>query len=199
MERFTERNTRIAEAVDHTTVDAARAIHALPDTDLIRLKALARLWSRGLPGGIGWADVLNEAIVRVLDGSRPWPRHVPLLAFLSGVMRSICDDFWRKARRELLVRNGDQCAPRVPAEEATAAPDPERTLAAAQALAEVDRLFASDPGALKIIAGLAEGLTPGEICRTYGMTELEYDTTRKRMRRKLLRHDLAWSRPGSRR
>src|SRR5207237_711117 len=61
MERFTERSARIADAVDHTTVDAARAIHALPDTDLIRLKALARLWSRGLPGGIGWTDVLNEA------------------------------------------------------------------------------------------------------------------------------------------
>jgi RNA polymerase sigma-70 factor (ECF subfamily) len=195
MERFTERNTRSVETVDHTTVDAARAIHALSDTDLVRLKALARLWSRGLPGGLGWADILNEAIVRVLDGSRPWPRRVPLLAFLSGVMRSICDDQWRKARRELLVRNGDGCAPGAPGEEAAAAPDPERTLAAAQALAEVDRLFAGDPCALKVIAGLAEGLTPGEIRRMYGMTEPEYDTTRKRMRRKLLRHDLVWSRP----
>jgi RNA polymerase sigma-70 factor (ECF subfamily) len=194
MERFTERNTRSVETVDHTTVDAARAIHALSDTDLIRLKALARLWSRGLPGGLGWTDILNEAIVRVLDGSRSWPRKVPLLAFLSGVMRSICDDQWRKARRELLVRNGDGCAPGAPGEEAAATPDPERTLAAAQALAEVDRLFAADPGALKVIAGLAEGFTPGEICRTYGMTELEYDTTRKRMRRMLLRQDLVWSR-----
>jgi RNA polymerase sigma-70 factor (ECF subfamily) len=195
MERFTERNVRIFETVDHTTVDAARAIHALSDTELVRLKALARLWSRGLPGGLGWADILNEAIVRVLDGSRPWPPQVPLLAFLSGVMRSICDDQWRKARRELLARNGDGCAPGTPSEEPAAASDPERTLAAAQALAEVNRLFAADPSALKVIAGLAEGLTPGEICRTYEMTELEYDTTRKRMRRKLLRHDLLWSRP----
>jgi DNA-directed RNA polymerase specialized sigma24 family protein len=194
-ERFTERSARSVETVDHTTVDAARAIHALSDTDLVRLKALARLWSRGLPGGLGWADILNEAIVRVLDGSRPWPRRVPLLAFLSGVMRSICDDQWRKARRELLVRNGDGCAPGAPSEEAAVAPDPERTLAAAQALAEVDRLFAADPSALKIIAGLAEGFTPGEIRRTYGMTELEYDTTRKRMRRKLLRQDLVWRTP----
>src|SRR5947207_12373875 len=139
MERFTERNTRSAETVDHTTANVARAIHALSETDLVRLKALARLWSRGLPGGLGWADILNEAIVRVLDGSRPWPPRVPLLAFLSGVMRSICDDQWRKARRELLARNGDQCAPCMPSNEAEAAPDPERTLAAAQALAEVDR------------------------------------------------------------
>jgi RNA polymerase sigma-70 factor (ECF subfamily) len=195
MERFTERDVRIAETVDHTTVDAARAIEALSDTDLIRLKALARLWSRGLAGGLGWADILNEAIVRVLDGSRAWPRKVPLLAFLSGVMRSICDDQWRRARRELLVRNGDGRAPGAPGEAAAATPDPERTLAAAQALAEVNRLFAADPCALKVIAGLAEGFTPGEICRAYGMTELEYDTTRKRMRRALLRQDLAWRTP----
>ena len=179
MDRFTERIRGFAVTVDHTTVDVARAIHALSDGDLVRLKALARLWSRGLPGGIGWADVLNEAIVRVLDGSRPWPPEVPLLAFLSGVMRSICDDHWRRARREL-ARSEE---PVDAVEEA----DPERTLAAAQALAEVNRLFANDPCALKIIAGLAEGLDAREICRLYGLSEREYDTARKRMRRALLR------------
>src|SRR5882757_8888057 len=109
MERFTLRTRDAAGTVDHTTVDVARAIHALSDTELVRLKALARLWSRGLPGGLGWADVLNETIVRVLDGSRAWPPNVPLLGFLSGVMRSICDDQWRRARRELevLVRGED--------------------------------------------------------------------------------------------
>jgi len=48
-------------------------------------------------------------------------------------------------------------------------------------------MFASEPGALKIIAGLAEGLTPAKSAGTYVMTELEYETTRKRMRRKRLR------------
>jgi len=190
MER-TERNRRIAGTVDHTTAEVARAIHALSDAQLVRLRALARLWSRGLPGGLGWADVLNEAIVRVLDGSRPWPPGVPLLAFLSGVMRSICDDQWRRARREALLRVGD-LADRIPAgEETEPAPDPERVLAAAQALAAIHELFAADPCALKIIAGLAEGLTAAEICRHYDMAERDYDTARKRMRRALLRCGLA--------
>src|SRR5882757_143466 len=160
MERFTLRTRDAAGTVDHTTVDVARAIHALSDAELVRLKALARLWSRGLPGGLGWTDVLNEAIVRVLDGSRPWPPDVPLLAFLSGVMRSICDDQWRRARREALLRVGD--LPDKPSVEgAEPAPDPERVLAAAQALAAIHELFADDPSALTIIAGLAEGLTAG--------------------------------------
>ena len=33
--------------------DVGRALNALSDADLVRLKALARSWSRGLPGGIG--------------------------------------------------------------------------------------------------------------------------------------------------
>ena len=185
-----ERNRGMTIAVDHTTVDAAHAIQALSEADLVRLAALARLWSRGLPDGIGWTDVLNEAVVRVLDGSRAWPPGVPLLAFLSGVMRSICDDHWRRARREALRRHGDLAD--LGASLADGSADPERMLAAAQALAQINQLFAGDQPALQIIAGLSEGLTASEICRRYGMEERDYDTARKRMRRALLRCGLSW-------
>ena len=187
MERSTV-TSGVAAAAGRTAADVASAIEALSETDLARLKALAQLWSRGLPGGLGWADVLHEAIVRVLDGSRIWPFGVPILAFLSGVMRSICVDQWRREQREslLLVRDGAATAGD------DAARDPERMLAAAQSLAAINRLFAGDPAALKIIAGLAEGLTPTEICARYAMSEREYDTTRRRMRRALLRRGLAW-------
>ena len=40
---------------------------------------------------------MQEAIERALDGSRACPAHVPVVAFLSGAMRSISAD-WRKAR-----------------------------------------------------------------------------------------------------
>ena len=64
---------------------------------------------------------------------------------------------------------------------------------AAQALAIIDRLFAVDPVALKIIAGLTDGLAAEEIRSLYGFSAVEYDTARRRMRRALLRHGLAWS------
>ncbi|HJQ60683.1 MAG TPA: sigma-70 family RNA polymerase sigma factor [Vineibacter sp.] len=171
--------------------DIGRALRALSDADLARLQALARLWSRGLPGGLGWADVLNEAIVRSLDGTRRWPAGVPLLAFLSGVMRSICDDHWRRVRRELGRRAPDACAD----DEMSAAVDPERALAAAQALGAIHRLFARDLVVLTIIAGLAEGLAASDIRRRYGLSALDYDTARKRMRRALLRCGLTWRTP----
>ena len=180
--RFIPSGTRDAGAGD-----VGRALKALSDADLVRLKSLARLWSRGLPGGIGWADVLNEAILRSLDGSRRWPPDVPLLAFLSGVMRSIRDEHWRRVRRDhaLLVAAPD-------ADRSPIAPDnPERVLAAAQALGAINGLFADDPAALKILTGLAEGMTASDIRLHYDMSEREYDSTRKRMRRALLRQGLA--------
>jgi DNA-directed RNA polymerase specialized sigma24 family protein len=192
MERFTEGSGRPIATVDGMTVDVARAIHALTAADLVRLKALARLWTRGLPEVLGWSDVLHEAIARALDGSRKWPPGVPILAFLSSIMRSICDDQWRRTRREgrLLAHDDD-----LGESEAQPAADPERALAAAQALAAVNDLFCADPAALKVIAGLADGLTPAEICRLYGMSERDYDTTRRRMRRALLRRGLEWGEP----
>jgi RNA polymerase sigma-70 factor (ECF subfamily) len=194
MERFTEGIGPVVVAVDNTTTDVARAIHALTDADLLRLKALARLWTRGLPDSVGWDDVLHEAIARALDGSRKCAPDVPILGFLSGIMRSICEDQWRRARRDsqILVRDeevSDLCA----SGDEVKSPGPERLVAAAQSVAAVDQLFAGDPLALKIIAGLAEGLTPPEIRERYGMSDREYDTTRKRMRRALLRRGLTWS------
>lgn len=174
--------------------DVAAALAALSNAELVRLNALARLWTRGMPETLSSADVLQEAIARALDGSRKWPPGVPILAFLSGVMRSICDDHWRHAVREarVIVRGHD--AADAGAEETGAGhPDPERVLAAAQALSDIYDLFAGDGLALKVITGLADGLTAVEICEAYRLTEREYDTTRKRMRRALLRAELEWS------
>jgi len=193
--RRVEGSGRPIVTVDSAAGDIACAIHSLSDADLVRLKALARLWARGLPGGLSWSDVMHEAIARALDGSRKWPPGVPILAFLSGVMRSICDDHWRRERLEhqVLARDMDLESLCGAGDGAGPLADPERVLSAAQGLAAVNRLFAADPLALKIVAGLADGLTAGEICKVYGISERDYDTARKRMRRALLRHGLDWS------
>ena len=54
-------------------------------------------------------------------------------------------------------------------------------------------MFEADPLALKIIAGMAGGLAASEICKVHNLSELDYDTTRRRMRRTLLRHQQNWS------
>ena len=167
--------------------DVRAALAALSEEDLLRLRAIARLRARSLPpGGMTWSDPLHEAVLRALVGARPWPADVPLLAFLASVMRSLCDEQWRRHRRQndLPIPHGGG-----------GVDDPERTCAAAEALAAIQRLFASDDAALKVITGISSGMGAEEIRCHYDMTAVEYDTTRRRIRRTLLRHDLAWSWP----
>jgi RNA polymerase sigma-70 factor (ECF subfamily) len=162
------------------------ALAALSEEDLLRLRAIARLRARSLPGGMSWSDLLHEAVLRALTGARPWPPGVPLLAFLAGVMRSLCDEQWRRHRRQDHLPTSHHSG---------GADDPERACAAAEALATIQRLFASDAAALKVITGLISGMAAEDIRRHYDMTAVEYDTTRRRMRRTMLRHGLAWSWP----
>ena len=168
--------------------DVARAIAELTEGDLLRLKVLARLRVRGLPGGVGWADLLHETILRALSGARRWPAGVPLMAFLAGVMRSVCSEHWRRARRERQVLVVAEAG--VEAADTSPGADQERQVVAAEALAAIYRHFAEDETVLRIMAGLAEGLSAREIRRRHDMTQTEYDTARKRLRRAVLRGGL---------
>ena len=180
--------------------DVAAALGSLTDADLLRLRAVARLRARALPpGGAGWPDLLQEAVLRALDGSRRWPPGVPLIAFMGGIMRSLCTEHWRRYRREGtafpaaagMANSWESAAESMP--DPAPGSDPERSYASTQALASLDRLFANDPVALRVLAGLADDLSAAEIRLHYGLSEVEYDTARRRIRRSLLRHGLAWS------
>src|SRR5262249_37053820 len=133
---------------------------------------------------MSWSDLLHEAVLRALTGARPWPPAVPLLAFLAGVMRSLCDEQWRCHRRQnhLPIPHGGG-----------GADEPERACAAAEALAAIQRLFASDEAALKVITGMISGMAAEEIRCHYDMTAVEYDTTRRRIRRVMVPHRLTRS------
>jgi RNA polymerase sigma factor (sigma-70 family) len=161
--------------------------------DLLRLKAIARLYARGLPPEVGWSDLLQEAFARLLDGSRKCPAGLALTTFLGGVMRSLRAQHCRRARQlsARLPRASVEFDPGEACGEAyDPAPDPERNLAALQELARIERLFRDDQRARQIIQGLYEGCSPEEICRRYDLSKTEYDSTRRRMRRVLLREGL---------
>jgi DNA-directed RNA polymerase specialized sigma24 family protein len=167
-----------------TPAQAARAQNLVSDMDLLRLKTIARWHARGLPADVGWADLLQEAFARVLDGSRRQPQGLSMVVFVAGVMRSLKSEHWRRAGRELHYQRAQAAEPREPA------PDPERTMAALQELAAIDRLFADDPVVLQIIAGIGEGLSAEQIRTAIGISSTEYDSARKRMRRVLIREGL---------
>jgi RNA polymerase sigma-70 factor (ECF subfamily) len=185
---------RAADSPLQPPADRALALKLVTDCDLLRLKVIARLHGRSLPPDLSWADLLQEALARVLDGSRTIPPGVPTVAFLAGVMRSIKAEHWRRRRRaneqQPVLATEYQVVAAETIEACDPQPDPERWLIAAQQLQAIGILFAHDAVALQIIAGLGDGLTAEEIRRALGMTKTDYDSARKRMRRALIRAGL---------
>jgi DNA-directed RNA polymerase specialized sigma24 family protein len=172
----------------------ALALELVTEMDLLRLKAIARLYARGLPPDVAWDDLLQEAITRVLTGKRVRPADVPMVAFLGGVMRSLRADHIRRARHggdrndPLWTDSGRE--PLFELELLDPAADPERALIAVEELDKIRQLFADDAIALVIIDGLAEGLAAEQIRARQGISRTDYDSARKRMRRCLLREGL---------
>jgi len=68
-------------------------IEALGDGEKTSLTRIARLYATRTP--YDGADLLQEAICRLLSGERTWPRGVPAVLLLGGVIRSIAWQ-WRK-------------------------------------------------------------------------------------------------------
>jgi len=172
--------------------ETALALKLVSEIDLLRLKTIARLHARGLPPDIGWDDLLQEAFTRVITGQRIQPEGVATVAFLAGIMRSLKAEHLRRVykggRHTLRLdqavgesRDLELCDP---------APGPERSLSARQELNAIKQLFAGDPVALQIIAGLGKGLSAEQIRAAAGLSKMDYDSARRRMRRSLIREGL---------
>jgi DNA-directed RNA polymerase specialized sigma24 family protein len=173
------------EPSSHTPPAArALALDLVTRTDLLRLKAIARLHARGLPPEFDWSDLLQEAFARVLDGRRKQPEGLPMVVFLAGVMRSLRAQFWRNSEIE-----------GIQADVVDPTPDVERSLIAAEELLAIDRLFADDLQARAILSGLGSGLTPEEVRSRNKISKTDYDSTRRRMRRALLREGIRMPQP----
>lgn len=172
--------------------ELSELVAGLGDTDMLKLKGAARglalkCWSD--PG-----DLLNEAVIRSLDGRRRCPRRMKPVAFLFGVMRSVADE-WLKDRK---AERGEVDETRwgTPAEvDVETLPDrgdgqeaaviaSERRAFAASVLKEVMEMFENDEEAWFIVEADLEGrMTPEEVCSALGIDRRRYDTARKRIRR----------------
>ncbi len=172
-----------------TAEEIVTALRQLSDGDLRRLEQLARLRVVGLHA-MDWRDLLQEAITRLLDGSRRWPRKVPLIVFLRETMRSIAGDHWRRLENPVIVAeseltvNGETGAGTLDAAVDPVA-SPERRISAAETLAHIEEAFRGDDDALRVMADMASGKSPKEIQTETGMNETQYASTQRRIRRGL--------------
>jgi RNA polymerase sigma-70 factor (ECF subfamily) len=191
--RITPRMRPLVDTRTLRPTETALALKLVSEMNLLRLKTIARLHARGLPPDLGWDDLLQEALTRVLTGARRIPAGLAPVAFIAGIMRSLRSEHWKRfgAARRRSSASGSYRSDRPPGLEVRdAAPDPERSLIAAEELQAIERLFADDPVALGIIDALGEGLAAEQICARLSLTRTEYDSARKRIRRCLLREGL---------
>ena len=172
-----------------TAEECAAALRELSDADLRRLDELARLRATGL-ASVDGRDLLHEAITRMLEGKRRWPREVRLVAFLRETMRSIASDYWRRQESAVVVAESEthmdaETGDGVVTMAADGSMAPEARTRSAQALARIEERFKDDGDALVVIAGMASGNSPAEVQEENAMNAREYATTQRRIRRGL--------------
>ena len=152
------------------------------EADYARLAKVAKLRARGL-SQVEWQDLLHDAVRRALDGTRRWPADIPFPLFLREVIRSLASEAWRLQARERQLRTD------APVEEildnAAGPDDPEQSALDQDLIARFEKLFAGDNVALEILTCLAEGLTPGEILIRLNIAQTNYDSARRRIRRRI--------------
>lgn len=197
MRTETARMPQIPKLADQrilTPAQVALALNIISRMDFLRLKAIARLHARGLPPDVSWDDLLQEAFTRAMVGSRRKPQGVAMVVFLAGIMRSLRAEHWRRARggpgSNQTLRIDHQRDLSQAVELRDPGSDLEQALLAREQIEAIERLFAGDPVALGIIAGLAEGRSAAQIRAGMRITKTVYDSARKRMRRALLREGL---------
>jgi DNA-directed RNA polymerase specialized sigma24 family protein len=169
----------MADESHHLSLEeVGRLLSRQRQADLLRLAALAETWVRGIPRRDA-ADLLNEALARVLSGKRPWPADVSLHAFLSQVMRSIASQWRHEDAREPLAADHIADLNEVAADE-TGNDLADLTQRMREALL-------SDGPALGIFDHILTQTSRKQACEQLGLDATAYDTARRRMTRTLRR------------
>lgn len=175
----------------YTVEEVTAALTALPSVELIRLERMANSWVLGLPHYQG-QDLLQTAFERLVSGSRRWPRGVGFMPFMNQVVRSIFNQYWEAREGAVVVSLASELAADSDhdtvvfeelAVDLTNRPDEE--VSASQLLEEIDVLFREDEQAREVLLWQAEGYGKKEIQRDLDLSDTEYDTVTKRIRRRV--------------
>lgn len=175
-------------AVEFATEDeVARAVEDLSEPQLARLLRAATLRARALTAyglGTDGNDLLQEAMVRTLAGTRRWKRGVPFETHLHSTVRSICSHAPGELEPGMVVATAAEhpSAPEA-AELLAASGDAARSLAVKEELDEIRRRFEGDDQMLLLIDALGEQMKGPEIQQLLEVTVTQYESLMTRLRR----------------
>ncbi len=189
----------------HPVEDFEAAVLAISPAGLIRLNAVARL----LHGSTGMdpSDLLQEAYLRALAGSRSWSRDIDVVKFLIGAMESIADSSRAKVQRRQfsVVARGDFSPGNIeglasrtgvlfegrsatPSAEDDALRSEEISSDAERLVAWRDELVAAfddDEQGQLLVMGMMDGLRGKELLEATDLTEAQFPTKYKKVQRRI--------------
>lgn len=175
----------------------------LKDEDLFRLHKAAKYHARnkGYRNDDDADDLMQQAILLALEGTRQCKRSMQFVPFLIGVMRSEA----HRAKKKLCVENKSVSPGEKPMGEFVSKvsdahtpshednvielenemENKEKSKDAAQKLFD---LFEDDEEATYVLIAVSDGLCPDEICEQVGIDRKRYETVRTRIRRARNKH-----------
>ena len=171
------------------TRDELRAeIESFDSATQLRLERAAARLSDGR--GIEADDLLHDAVVKSLNGDRVCPQEVPVAIFLYNVMKSLASSALKKKRRSKPDENSDVSNDGMkesnPDSHQESAEDTVLSTEAANLLInDMIDLFAEDDDAQLVLMGLCQEMTREEIMADCNLSNTDYNSVRRRIRRKL--------------
>jgi hypothetical protein len=164
------------------SVDEFKAALAFGEEGWASLRRLARNRCRVRRPG-DEEEVIHDAIYRVLEGKRRWPKGLNLFAFLSGVMKSIVSEEPKMGFRRTIDRDMEAAADAV-SEDTSAA----GLVLENEVVAYVMALFGDDEEAEALAEGILDGWEKDDLLSLFNGEVSRYETVRKRFRRKVNAH-----------
>ncbi len=169
----------------YSAEEIEQQIHNLSNIDLLRLQKIANKYTGNHE--LKADDLIQEAVCRILAGERKkWPVDLPILSFIAGIMKSIAYDERRK--RAPVIRYDEDQLNSIKSEDAAI----DEKLITEEEHKEVQEKFkvlekylSDDEEVLLVIMHLSEEHTPSQIMADEKWEKRQYDTIRRRMRRKI--------------
>jgi DNA-directed RNA polymerase specialized sigma24 family protein len=166
--------------------EVALRLAALPVAERMKLVLAAK----GLARNTGWSaeELLQEAMTRMLAGTRSLPAEVSVVAALYNAMKSVASGVRKSS--EGRIAGGSYDIDGAADEQSvvrgitsTGSVDPESAAIASADAEALYRQFAEDEHAQLVMLSLAQGMTREEICVDLKIDSTRYATIRRRLRR----------------
>jgi DNA-directed RNA polymerase specialized sigma24 family protein len=185
---------RPAEPPPATSEQIRDAFEALTPIEVARLAKYARWRLRAFGSRQLSRDAdefVTDALISLLDGRRTWqPQKIPFYVCFKGIIKSQTYNLRTKGPEDAFdklksLRNKDDTDTAEPLDRRASRTfqDPERELEWAQIERLIKERFADDDEAALMLEARLEGKTPTEIREALGLTQQQYETIVKRVRR----------------